>query len=283
MPDLFVLLGRPVSHSVSPAMYRAAFRSLGIPATYVALDVADFGVAWAAVRRLEIRGGNVTVPWKAAAASALEVASEGVRRLGSANTFWRTHEGAIAGTETDGEGFLRALREVFDLPARGLRVAVLGAGGGGRAVAAALACAGAQTLYLWNRTGSRAERLAATLREAGHGGGVVLLEEGLLGPRLPSGATVDLLVNATSLGLRAGDPSPADPTGFPGARYAMDLVYGPEPSPFLLACAAAGARTADGRAMLLHQGARAFELWFDRPAPLEAMRSALADALRRRA
>ena len=209
------------------------------------------------------------------------MSSDGARRLGSANTFWRTREGTIEGTETDGEGFLRALGEAFDLPARGLRVAVLGAGGAGRAVAAALAEAGAATLYLWNRTGARAERLAVTLREMGHGGEVALLEDGPLGPRLPAGATVDLLVNATSLGLGAADPSPADPAGFPGVDYAMDLVYGRQPSAFLRAFDAAGARTADGRAMLLHQGARAFELWFDSAAPLEVMRSALDDALRR--
>jgi shikimate dehydrogenase len=81
--------------------------------------------------------------------------------------------------------------------------------------------------------------------------------------------------------LRPADDPPADRAGFPGVRFAMDLIYGCEPTPFLKVYAAAGVRTADGRGMLLHQGARAFELWFDRPAPLEAMRSALADALRR--
>jgi shikimate dehydrogenase len=91
---------------------------------------------------------------------------------------------------------------------------------------------------------------------------------------------VDLLVNATSLGLRRGDPSPADPSGFPGLRFAMDLIYGPEPTPFLRAFARAGTRAADGRGMLLHQGACSFELWFGRPAPLAGMREALERALR---
>lgn len=281
MRDLFVLLGHPVSHSLSPVMYRAAFRSLGISAAYVALDVREFEPAWLAVRRLHVRGGNVTVPWKEAAAGALDEASERARRLGSANTFWRTSEARIAGTETDGEGFLRAVEEAFGVPASGLRVAVLGAGGGGRAVAAALAAAGAPAIALWSRTRERTERLAVALRAEGYKGALAELESGRGGPRLPPGERVDLLVNATSLGLRPGDSSPADPAAFPGARFAMDLVYGPEPTAFLRACAAAGARTADGRGMLLHQGARAFEIWFARPAPLEAMRAALAHALAR--
>jgi shikimate dehydrogenase len=279
MRDLFVLLGHPVSHSLSPTMYRAAFRSLGISAAYVALDVREFEPAWLAVRRLQVRGGNVTVPWKEAAAGALDEVSQGARRLGSANTFWRTSGDRIAGTETDGEGFLRAVEEAFGTPASGLRVAVLGAGGAGRAIAAALAAAGAPAIALWSRTRERNERLAAALREQGYRGVLAELESGGGGPRLPPRERVDLLVNATSLGLRPDDPSPADPADFPGARFAMDLVYGREPTAFLRACAAAGARTADGRGMLLHQGARAFEIWFARPAPLEAMRAALAHAL----
>jgi shikimate dehydrogenase len=281
MPDLFVLLGHPVAHSLSPVMHRAAFRARSISATYVALDVTDFEAGWTAVRRLGIRGGNVTVPWKAAAAAALDAASEASRSLNSANTFWRTGGGTLAGTETDGEGFVRAIAEAFDLSPKDLRVAVLGAGGAGRAVASALAEAGAARLYLWNRTRARAESLAARLLERGVEVGVSLLDEGPLGPRLPAGAVVDLVVNATSLGLRRPAPPLADPSDFPGTAHAMDLVYGREPSAFLRAFEAAGARTSDGLAMLLHQGARAFELWFDEPAPLEIMRSALADALGR--
>jgi shikimate dehydrogenase len=92
---------------------------------------------------------------------------------------------------------------------------------------------------------------------------------------------VDLVVNATSTGLDRAAPPFADPADFPGTAHAMDLVYGREPSAFLRVFRSAGARTSDGRAMLLHQGARAFELWFGEPAPLEVMRSALTDALNR--
>jgi shikimate dehydrogenase len=261
-------------------MHAAAFRALAIPARYVALDVADFESAWCAVRRLEIRGGNVTIPWKEAAAAALDLASEGARRLASANTFWRTPEGRIAGTETDGEGFLRALQEAFGIGASGLRAVVLGAGGGGRAVAGALARGGAAVIYLWNRTPARAERLARLLAQTGWPAAVEVLPTRECGPDLAGAVPVDLLVNATSLGLSADDAAPLGRSSLSGLRFAMDLVYGRGPTPFLLECAAAGAQTADGLGMLLHQGACAFEIWCGRPAPLEAMRSALVDALR---
>jgi shikimate dehydrogenase len=286
MADLFVLLGHPVAHSLSPAMYRAAFRSVGVDALYVALDVRDFAAAWTALGRLEVRGGNVTVPWKEAASRALARVPEGVRRARAANTFWRMPEGGFAGALTDGEGFLRSLREDLGLSPAGLRAAVLGAGGAGRAVAHALAAGGAAALYLWNRTPSLAVRLAAEIRAAGYVGEVLSLAEGAGGgsgspapavspPVLPRGHAVDLLVNATWLGMRAADPAPADPRDFPGIRFAVDLVYGHRATLFQRACARGGARVADGRGTLLHQGASAFELWLGLPAPLEAMREVL--------
>ena len=257
-------------------MQRAAFRAAALDARYVALEVRDFDAAWCAVRRLEVAGGNVTVPWKEAAVRALEAPSARSVRIHSANTFWRTPDRGLAGTETDGEGFLRGLEEAFGLPARGLRVAVLGAGGAARSVLHALADGGAAALYVWNRASERAAALARDLtpREAGHPEVHLLAGD----PQLPEGRSVDLVVNATSLGLRPGDPAAARPAGFPGTRFAMDLIYG-RSTAFLREFAQAGARVADGRFMLLHQGALAFELWFARPAPLCVMRAALEEAL----
>ena len=271
-------------------MQGAAFQALGLDARYLALDVADFAAGWAAVRRLEVRGGNVTVPWKEAAARALDLPAPETLRTRSANTFWRTSDGRLAGTQTDGEGFVRSLQEDFAIDPRGLRVAVLGAGGGGRAVLHALAERGAAALYLWNRAPDRAWRLAKELRAFGYGGELAVIghrdsqANGAAAapgdaPALPRGHEVDLLVNATSVGLGPADPAPADPRGFPGLRFAIDLIYGPIRTRFLDACARLGARVADGRGMLLHQGARSFELWLGRPAPLEAMRAALTREL----
>lgn len=276
-------------------MQNAAFRAASIEARYIALDAADFAASWSAVRRLEVRGGNVTLPWKEAACEALDFASPEALLARAANTFWRTPEGALAGMQTDGEGFLRAIGEDFGLAAADLRAVVLGAGGGARSVLHALAGAGAAALYVWNRTRASAVRVADEIRAAGFGSEVVVLGSGNGGneegpearalsgptaiPALPSGHVIDLLVNATSVAVRGEEHLRVEPRQFPGLRFALDLAYGPDPTPFLNACARSGARTADGRGMLLHQGARSFELWFGRPAPLETMRAALQTRL----
>jgi shikimate dehydrogenase len=274
--DLLVLLGRPVRHSLSPAMQNAAFAASGLDARYLALEVADFDAGWEAVRRLAVRGGNVTVPWKEAAFRAVDSASERARRVRSVNTFWRTPEGALAGTETDGPGFLRAFEDAWNGPPAGLRFLLLGTGGAGRAVAHALAEAGAAELHLWNRTRQRAVALVEELRAAAPGTRVDVLDR-LPGPA--AGAEVDVAVNATSTGLDPASPPPLDPSGLPGLRLAMDLAYGTRPTAFVAAARRAGIAAADGRGMLLHQGALAFEAWFSRPAPLGVMREALAAAL----
>ena len=258
-------------------MHEAAFRACGLDARYLALDVADFDAGWEAVRRLDVRGGNVTVPWKEAALHAVDAPSERARRIRSVNTFWRTPDGAFAGTETDGAGFLRAFAAAWDAPPRGLRFLLLGAGGAGRAVAHVLAEQGAAELHIWNRTPEKARRLAGELRDTGCRGTVEVLE------RLPvSGAgtgPVDVVVNATSSGLDPAAPAVLDPARVPGLRLAMDLTYAARPTAFVAAARRAGIAAADGREMLLQQGALAFEAWFGRSAPLEPMREALAAAL----
>lgn len=277
-------------------MHRAAFAAAGLDADYLALDARDFAACWAAVRRLALQGGNVTVPWKEAALAVLDSVSPDGLRARSANTFWRLPDGGYAGTSTDGDGFRRALREDLDLEPVGLRVGVLGAGGAARAVAHALASAGAAALFLWNRTPRPAVRLTAELRESGYSGELGFLAGGgggglpggigpgpsgasAVAPARPAGVGLDLLVNATSLGMDPADPSPADASRFPGLRFAVDLAYGPRPSAFLASFARAGAAIADGRSMLLHQGALAFELWTGATPPLGAMREALNRAL----
>jgi shikimate dehydrogenase len=257
-------------------MQNAAFAASGLDARYLALEVADFDAGWEAVRRLGVRGGNVTVPWKEAAFQAVDSASERARRVRSVNTFWRTAGGALAGTETDGPGFLRAFEDAWNGPPAGLRFLLLGTGGAGRAVAHALAEAGAAELHLWNRTPGRAVRLAEEVRVAAPGTRVDARDRR---PGPPPGAEVDVVVNATSTGLDPAAPPLLDPSGLPGLRLAMDLAYGARPTAFVAAARRAGIAAVDGRGMLLHQGALAFEAWFSRPAPLGTMREALAAAL----
>jgi shikimate dehydrogenase len=145
---------------------------------------------------------------------------------------------------------------------------VLGAGGAGRVAAVRLARAGAGRLYLVNRTKSKAEEIAAAIRQKDPG---VEVELGYPGGR------VDLVLNATSLGLRAGDGLPWDVTAFDlrQADAVYDLIYRPARTRLLERADEAGCRTANGLGMLLHQGAKALELWSGRAAPVEVMRGAL--------
>jgi shikimate dehydrogenase len=174
------------------------------------------------------------------------------------------------GFNTDADALTRALREELAVELKGAQVLLLGAGGAGRTAALKLASDGAARLWLVNRTASKAEALAREIRE-----------------RFPTVAValgypdveVDLALNATSLGLRPGDPLPLDAPSFDlsRARAVYDLVYRPAETPLLRAARAAGCRTANGLGMLLYQGAKALELWSGRPAPLAVMRRALEE------
>src|ERR687891_1847713 len=243
-------------------MMNAAFGELGLDWRYVRLPVPPERFA-ATVRALPgsgYRGANVTIPHKLAAHELADDLSEAARAIGAANTLV-FEDGRMVADNTDAGGLLDALGE--PVPATAL---VLGAGGMGRAAVWALREAGAQ-VAVWNRTAERAEALAAELG-AQH----------VAGPE-----PAELVVNATSVGL--GDAEGAQDrgeaaaetlglAGLPVARVLVDLVYGAGPTPLSRWAAARGARTVDGLEVLVRQGARSFERWTGRPAPLEGMRAA---------
>ncbi|HEX5723831.1 MAG TPA: shikimate dehydrogenase [Longimicrobiaceae bacterium] len=264
---LLALLGDPVSHSLSPLIQNAALRALGLDAVYVALRCAGGDVA-GLLRGIARAGGagNVTVPHKAAALAAVDVASEDARATGACNAFW-LEDGAVHGDNTDVEGVRRAV----DTVGRGIvpaHVLLVGAGGAASAALRALQGMGTDHVILLNRTPERAEALAE--RFAGDGTFLVT----------PQPADVDLrdyhfhlIVNASSLGLRPDDPLP--PTA--GARFggALDLVYARDDTPFVREMRGRGIPALDGKEVLLHQGAAAFRRWFGVEPPVEAMRRAL--------
>ncbi len=204
-------------------------------------------------------GANVTIPHKEAAAALADDATDAVRAIGAANTLTFLPDGGIHADNTDAPGLLDALP--FD-PAGRLAV-VLGAGGTARAVVWALAGSGADVL-VWNRTPERAERLCAEI-----GGTPVLL---------PPSEGADLLVNTTSVGLQSGeDPFKALPLAVDDLRgypCLVDLVYGRAETALATAARATGAEVVDGLEILVRQGARSFERWTGRPAPLDVLRTA---------
>jgi len=264
---VLALLGDPVRHSMSPEIQNAAFEEAGVDGVYVALqcgveDLVGFmrGLARAG------GGGNVTLPHKEKAAAVIDSPSEAVRRTGACNTFWGGPDGRVYGDNTDVAGVRRALRAFVGDPAD-MRVLLLGAGGAARATLLGLLEERVGEVAILNRSLERARAVAR--RIGGHRARVVQ------GPFELRGQSFDLVINATRLGLSPEDLSPIDFDLLERAGAAMDLIYGPDRSSFLRAASEAGVRGTDGADMLVFQGAASFERWWDRPAPLEAMRRAL--------
>ncbi|HNQ34700.1 MAG TPA: shikimate dehydrogenase [bacterium] len=272
---LAALFGHPVGHSLSPVFQNAAFRQAGLNAVYLAFDVGPerLPAALAAVRGLDLLGANLTIPHKERAGVCLDELSRLAERTGSVNTVVN-RDGRLRGETTDGSGFLRALEETAGVNPAGRRVLLLGTGGAGRALAFALAEAGAE-LWLVNRTAGRAERLAGELARF-HPAGRINVGAFETRAALLERAGIEVLVNATSVGLKPGDPPLFAAGELPGAGLTVcDLIYHRE-TDLLKAAAARGLKRVDGLGMLVHQGAISFELWTGRPAPLAAMFEALS-------
>ncbi|TVP54405.1 MAG: shikimate dehydrogenase [Gemmatimonadales bacterium] len=276
MTRLLVLLGDPVAHSLSPRFQNAALEAENLDARYIALraDGSDLAGLLRGIARAG-GAGNVTLPHKGIAARTVEVSTEAVRLTGACNTFW-LEDGAIHGDNTDVDGLRGAIGALLDRPLDGSRSLVLGAGGAARAAVLALAREGAATISVRNRTRSRAERL---VEEMADGVAPTRLEVWTPVPdsgRVErSGEGPGMVVNATSLGLRESDPLPLDPAEMPAGSVAMDLVYAKGETGWVRRLREAGWTAADGREMLLRQGALSFERWWGRPAPMDAMRKAL--------
>jgi shikimate dehydrogenase len=261
-PRVFALLGEPVAHSLSPAMHNAAFRVLGLDAVYVPLpcDAAHVPALMSALAAAG-GGGNVTVPHKAVAARSLTRRSERVSALGTCNTFW-WEEGALTGDTTDVEGVLSALRRLgVDAEAW----LIIGTGGSARAVVEAARLSGAR-VAVSSRDRARAAEFMRLARALGVGAAAV--------------EDAELLINATPLGLKPEDALPFRPEATPRAVAALDLVYRPGGTAWIRAQRQAGRRAADGREVLLAQGAAAFVRWFPKhDPPMDVMRAALHAAL----
>jgi len=265
------VIGDPVRHSLSPALHNAAFRACGLDWVYLAFAVPTGRGAEAleGMRVLGIEGLSVTMPHKQDVAWSVDVLHPQATKLQSVNCVVRLRDGRLEGHSTDGDGFVDSLLEAGVDPS-GRRVALLGAGGAARSVAVALAAHGVADLVVVNRHVERAESCAA-----------------LVGPLARAGTTgdvaqADLVVNATSVGM-GGQGLPVDPARLHADQVVADLVYHPIRTPLLDAAAAAGATTVDGLGMLVHQAARAFELWTGVEAPVAAMRAAAEAELSRRA
>jgi shikimate dehydrogenase len=280
--------GFPVRHSASPAMQNAGLAALGLNWRYLAFEV-DPRELWDAVegaKRMKFIGINLTVPHKLLAVEMLEALDENAELWGAVNTIrfegrngkgeWRPLGEFADGPErirshgfnTDADAITRALREDLGLELKGAKVLILGAGGAGRTAALKIASESVVELFLVNRTQSKAEGLA---KEIG-----VRYPNARVRIGYPKNA-VDLVLNATSLGLKPSDALPLDEGKFSlrDARAVYDMIYRPAETPLLRLAKEAGCRNSNGLSMLLYQGAAALELWTGQTAPLEVMRRAL--------
>ncbi len=268
------VIGHPIRHSLSPAILNRAFRELGLDWVYVAFDVEPGGAQGAleSMKTLGIAGLSVTMPHKTDVARAVDRLGPEARLLDAVNCVSR--EGRVlVGHNTDGEGFLRSLRDsVPDFAPTGARCVVLGAGGAARAIIAALAGAGAAEVVVVNRTAERGERAARLAGDRGRAGSVDEI------------ADADLVVNATSVGMVAGDGAgqdgvPFDPALVRSGQVVADIVYQPLRTRLLERAEAAGAAVVGGLGMLVHQAAIAFEIWTGETAPISSMPDAAVTAL----
>jgi shikimate dehydrogenase len=269
--------GFPIRHSASPALHNAAFAALGLNWRYLAFEVHPdhLRAAIEGARVLGFAGLNLTVPHKLPALDLVDALDKSARKWGAVNTI-RFESASVAGRpkiravgfNTDADAIVTALREDLKLELRGARVLLLGTGGAGRTAALKLAAEKVAELFLVNRTSSKARTVATEIKKQFPSGRVTL--------GYPQ-SDVDLLMNATSLGLKPDDPLPLDKKQFSleQARAVYDMIYRPAETALLKAARKAGCRTANGLGMLLDQGARAFEIWTGKPAPLDVMRRAL--------
>jgi shikimate dehydrogenase len=258
-------------------MHNAALAELGINVRYTRLHLRadDLPRAFQLLRTIPFVGVNCTIPHKLAALELVDVVDASARRAGGVNTVSVGKDSRLTGHSTDGAGFSRAIREVFGVGVSELRIAVLGAGGGaGRAIAMQCAFEGAPSVLLVNRTVEKATALEAEIRREfpNCSACVSSFDRVALGSRL---AQCDLIVNCTALGMKPGDATPISAEFMESRHLVYDTIYTATRTPLMSAADQARARSENGFAMLLHQGALSFEIWFERDAPVEVMRAAL--------
>jgi len=286
-PARLSVFGDPVAHSLSPQLHNPALKALAINSRYIRVQVTerDFPKALKLIQEREFLGTNCTIPLKFAALEACDHVDELALKLGAVNTI-SLEDGKVFGSNSDGPGFLRAIREAFAIDAHDLRIMILGAGGGaGRAVTVQCALEAPERLVLVNRTREKAESLRAEIApmledEVIHSASsrVKVAEWSDAGLEAELG-NIDLIVNATSLGMKRSDPALIQPHLLQPHHLVYDMVYSPQRTKLIADAHNTGARTANGLSMLLHQGAISFETWFNREAPLETMRTSLQSAL----
>lgn len=258
------LIGYPVEHSLSPSMHNAAFEHLGLNCCYVTFSVRPelLGDAVRAVRALNLKGVNVTVPHKEKVIPLLDLVDEEASFIGAVNTILNDN-GTLKGFNTDGKGFMESLKDA-NIDVKDKKILIIGAGGASRAIGFYL-CKEAKRLGITDIDQEKVQRLVNDLKRLRDN--VCHIE------KVTDLKDIDIVINATPIGLKDTDPSPIDISLLTGDKVVCDLIY---KDTFLLRSARQrGCKTLNGLGMLLYQGVLAFEIWTEMKAPVEVMREAL--------
>ncbi len=271
--QLLGVMGWPVSHSRSPLMQAAAIRSAGLDYAYVPLPVHPDRLqeAVSGLRALGFRGCNVTIPHKAAVAGLMDELTPAAHGIGAVNTILVGDDGRLVGDNTDCEGAFDAIEDETGLSPRGLEVLVIGAGGAAMACAWGAAARGARVVRLLNRTRAKAEEVARAMAIQ-HPGCQFEVVASTDRDRI---AACGIVLQMTSLGMNPGDVLPLDPEMLASGAVVLEAVYSPLETPWLHGCRERGLRAVDGLAMLVGQGALAFERWTGVRADRRAMKAAI--------
>ena len=275
------VMGHPIGHTKSPVFQQAGLDALNIEETFEAWDVTPEALAdkVATFRSDEFLAACVTLPHKQEVIPMVDELSDAAQQIGAVNWIFNKN-GKLIGHNTDGTGFIRALKEKVGFEAQGVDATVFGAGGAARAVVYALKNAGIKRLTIANRTLERAQELAAHFREGPFKPEAISMNRDELADHVPYSG---LLVNTTSLGMAGGPAELATPVTsdmISADAIGYDVVYAPPMTRFLREVEEAGATSAGGISMLVFQGIEGFEMATGQKAPVNTMFSAIERALK---
>ncbi len=277
------VIGHPLSHSKSPAIFNAAFKAAGIDASYEAWDTPPDTLEGRvnALRGSDFLGANVTIPHKE---SVLEMIDGGVgdaAKIGAVNTIVHT-DGKLIGHNTDVAGFARALKEDAKFDSQGKRTMILGSGGAARAVALTLVQAKASVVFVFGRQPKKIDRMVLTLKPLSTSGTTISWAYWGDGSFLRSLAQADLVVNCTPVGVAGSETegqSPIDTQLIQEHTTVFDVVYNPVDTPLVRGARERGANAVSGLGMLVYQAAESFKLWTGRDADTKVMLAAARESL----
>lgn len=269
---LYVLLGNPLGHTVSPHMHNLAFEKLSMDSCYFPVEVSteDLGTVFKGLSKMNVGGLNVTIPHKIDIMEFLDELDPVAASIGAVNTI-RIEKGKSIGFNTDGEGFIQSLEEESGTSVNGKRFFIIGCGGAARAISMTLAFRGAKKIYICNRTTKKAEQLATEINNK-----INPCTEAVLSEQADQKKALDqcdVLINSTSIGMHPDvNIMPIDESLLRKELIVADIVYNPRETKLLQRAKAKGCLTVPGIGMLIYQGVEAFKLWTNVQPPVEEMR-----------